>query len=382
MRPNRALLAAIALCLALPSQGEEKAKVPAQPPSAAVSKAADVPSLAAARAELKSSKDRGPAFAARLSALSEALQPDDSLELLAEFAPLAADGAASKELLRRAGELALLLGRYEEAADSLEAAAFRLAPARDDALLLRSARERLAAGETDRALERASLVLRSSSEPALVRGARLVSAWAALVAGRLSDAKSLASAVLSGDEAAIAAPPGGAERREALFVEWAALPGERPSILALLAKEYPESPEYALAVGAASSQDIAFLPLPHWYLSGLLGEVSGSRPAGLIASSSGKGGEAAETETPNGATAKAATEDSSGGKALRYQLGIFSKSGNAALLLAELSKKGFQATIEERLVKGQKLEAVVVQAGSGDTLLRLKDAGYEAYPLF
>jgi tetratricopeptide (TPR) repeat protein len=371
MRPNRALLAGLALCLALPIQGEGKAAPPAKAPAAASPKAADVPSLAAARAELKSAKDGGPAFASRLSALSDALPPGEALELLDEFAPLVSEGATSKALLLRAGELALLLGRYEEAADSFEAAAFRLAPARDDALLLRSARERLAAGETDRAAERADLVLRSASEPSLARGARLVSAWAALVAGRSSDAKRLASAVLSGDGAVGAAPPGGNERREALFIEWAAaLPGERPSALSSLAKEYPESPECALASGDSSSQDIAFLPLPHWYLSGLLGEVSGPRPAGLVASS------AAAT------AAATAADDSSGGKALRYQLGVFSKSGNAALLVAELAKKGFQATIEERLVKGQRLEAVVVQAGSGDTLLKLKDAGYEAYPLF
>lgn len=380
MRRNRALLAAFALCLALPLGGEEKTKVPAKAPAAAASRAADVPSLAAARAELKSGKDRGLAFVARLSTLSEALQAEDSLELLTEFAPLAADGEASKELLLKAGELALLLGRYDEAADSFESAAFRLAPARDDALLLRSARERLAAGETERALERASLVLRSSSEPSLVREARLVLAWAALVAGRLPEAKRLASAVLSGDDAAIAAPAGGTERREALFIEWAALPDERASTLALLAKEYPASPEYALASGKASGQGMDFLPLPHWYLSGILGAVSGPRPAGLVsaASSSGTGDEATKAAT---ATAPPA-EDSSGGKALRYQLGIFAKSGNATLLVAELSRKGFQAEIEERLVKGQKLEAVIVQAGSGDTLLKLKDAGYEAYPLF
>lgn len=398
MRRNRAFLAVFALCLALPLASEGTVKsasasaAKAAPGTAnsaakandgskvdAVSKAVAVPGLASARAELKAAKDRGPAFEARLKALADALSPRDSFELLAEFAPLLYDGSASKNLLCRAGQLALLLGRYDSAADSFEAAAFRLAPARDDVLLLRSARERLASGETDRAAERASLVSRSATDPSLVRASRLVSAWAALVAGRLTEAKRLASVVLAGDDAASAAPLGGPERREALFIEWAALPVDRPSALAVLAKEYPESPEYALASGKASGQGIDFLPLPHWYLSGLIGETSGLR---------------AETEaeaalSPAGTKDRSATTPSpsageGGGKALRYQIGVFSKSGNAASLVAELSKKGFSASIEERLLKGRKLEAVVVQAGSdaNATLLKLKDAGYEAYPLF
>lgn len=376
----------LSLALSLPALPETAPAAKASPsPAAAQSSSAQpssaqpssVPSLAAAQAELGAAKDRGPAFASRLKALSEALSPADSLALLTEFAPLVSEGAASKELLLKGGELGLLLGRFDEAAEDFEAAAFRLAPDRDDALLLRAARAGLAAGEADKAGDRAALVLRSASDPGLLAQARLVAAWASLLSGRPAEAKASASLLLSGQ-----AP----ERREALFLLWAASPAaERPKAAASLSKDYPGSPEADLAAG--KSADLSFLPLPHWYLSGLAAQASGPTPAAGSAvqaggQSSTSSSSSASSSSPSGASS-AATKP--GAAKLRYyQVGIFSKGENAELLVAELAKKGFAATVEERLVKGQKLEAVLVEAGASpeSTLLKLKDAGYEAYQLF
>jgi cell division septation protein DedD len=66
---------------------------------------------------------------------------------------------------------------------------------------------------------------------------------------------------------------------------------------------------------------------------------------------------------------------------LRFQLGIFAKKDNADALVAELGKKGFVARVEKRAVSGQALLAVVVEGGQ-DLGSRLKNAGYEAWPLF
>jgi hypothetical protein len=50
--------------------------------------------------------------------------------------------------------------------------------------------------------------------------------------------------------------------------------------------------------------------------------------------------------------------------------------------VAELGKKGIAARVEKRLVGGRELFAVIVEGEPGATVLKLKDAGYEAWPLF
>ncbi len=402
--PCRFLLAAFALLLLCLCSGTAQNSPAASKTAAATassSPSARPLTLDEARAELLAFKDRGAPFVSRLESFSKQLDPSSYLSLLCEFAPLATGGTASKALLVEAGDLALLLGSYSTAAQNFESAAFRLPPGRDDALLLKACRAYLVSGETDRASDRAELILRSDGSSVLMSGANLVLAWAKLISGRSEEAATASAAILKGSGALPAAAAKSAQRREALFIGWAAAPAAaRSSFAAALSKEYPQSPEASLAAGALPAADggAQFLPLPHWYLSGLIsqqpaGAAAASASAAAVAaapqtaasasgpSSAGNGAGSASAGAGNEASSPAATASSS---PRYYQIGVFSKSENASALLTELGKKGFAAKIEKRQVKGRELLAVVVAAGSDAqaTLLKLKDAGYEAYPLF
>ena len=313
-------------------------------------------------------------FSSRLTSLADALPPFDAVALLKEFAPKISDGDVSKALLTRAGRLAILVGAYDTAADVLEAAAFRLPTARDDALLLLSARCRLAAGEADKAGDRAAIVLRSTGDLPTATDARLVAAWSALVGGdplaASASARMIEATALPKDSAV-----GGAAEREALFIVWAAAPAaDRDKAAAALARAFPDSPEASIAAsyGQASPARawVDLSPLPLWYLGGVLApEKASPEKAKEAASSPAVLPPPADTGAPSA-------------EFHRFQIGIFSDPNNATLLVAELMKKGFTAKTEKRKVRGRDLLAVIVEGDPATTVLKLKDAGYEAYPLF
>lgn len=363
------LALALGLCLGL----APLVAAPASPgPGARLAEA-----LASAKALLAS-----PEAAARIGALADSLEPQDGLALITAVGPSVSDPGQSKALLQRGGRLALLLGSYAPAAELLEAAAFRLPASRDDALLLASARCRLAAGDSEKALDRASIVARSGVNPGLILGARLVTAWANLLKGEVPEARKLAQAILEGPGKALGAS---SERREGLFVLWAAsAPAERPGLAASLGREYPGSPEAALVQGPGSA---TLLPLPHWYLSGVLVSQEASppkaqtspapsQPSALPAAPAPAPG---PSPGPQASPGPAAGEDSA---LRRFQVGIFADAQNAALLVAELAKKSLVGKLEKRNAGGRELFAVIVEGEAGATILRLKDAGYEAWPLF
>ena len=364
--------------------------------------AAPVQDLATARKTATAALGKAD-FASVLSGLADGLPPQDAIALMSEYAPKVADGPASKALLVRAGQLAILLGDFSPAADLLESAAFRLAGGRDDALILQSARCRLASGDSAKAADRASLVGKAAASPALALEAGIVSIWASLIDGDGASASTAAAKLLS------AAPASSPAARELRFILWVAAPvSERASRAAELAKAFPDSVEASIAsskVGAAAPAGL--LPLPHWYLSGLLesaparsATAAGSPavapqpapPASSAAASSpapqpaSQPAQPAASPTPAPTTASPpATAASSGAdqpSMARYQIGIFSDPRNADLLVAELAKKGFSAKAEKRSVGGRDLVAVIVEGEAESILLRLKDAGYEAYPLF
>ncbi len=369
------------------------AAVPSAPPSPAVG-------LDAARKAMALALGK-PDPASALSSLVDSLRPSDALAILQEFAAQLPDAKASKAFLVRGGQLGLLLGDEAGAADFFEAAAFKLPTARDDALLIKSARSRLASGEAAKAQDRAYIVLRSASAPAILLQARLVAAWAFLFMGESAETLALCASLIGqggggapGIQPFLAGPPcpaGSDERKEARFILWAASSVlSRPAAAAALIAEFPGSPEAAIADGSlpdASRRAEAWAqlaPLPHWYLSGVLsvreeGSAGSGRstvPAPLA--------KAVASASPGLAASPVATPAASGSPALtrRYQVGIFSDLRHADELVAELQKKGFSPKIEKRTVAGKALLAVIVEGEADATLLRLKDAGYESWPLF
>ena len=404
MRPANRLASALVLALlGVAALGQASPAAPSSGAGASASSgAAAIQDLAAARKAATAALGKAD-FAAVLSGLADGLPPQDAIVLIGEFGPRVGDGPASKALLVRAGQLAVLLGDFSSAADLLESAAFRLAGARDDALILESARCRLAAGDSAKATDRAFLVGKAAASPALMLEAGIVSTWALLLDGDAASASASATRLLSSASVAPAAA------RELRFILWAAAPAsERPARAAELSKAFPDSVEASIAAsqGRAGSSGGAvpagLMPLPHWYLSGLLGGASASAatpppsptaaspvPAAAAATAvpAAPAAPAAAPQpqppaTPAPASTSAAAPAPGQASVARYQIGIFSDPHNADLLVAELAKKGFSARAEKRVVGGRELVAVIVEGEADSILLRLKDAGYEAYPLF
>ncbi|MFP3043868.1 SPOR domain-containing protein [Treponema primitia] len=78
----------------------------------------------------------------------------------------------------------------------------------------------------------------------------------------------------------------------------------------------------------------------------------------------------------------AAPESTGGPRAL--QAGLFSREQNAQALVSRLASRGFTASVSQKQVNGVTYWAVTLPPGenSNQTILRLKDAGFESFPVF
>jgi hypothetical protein len=373
-RPTFPLILVLALAVAwaaIPASAQlAQAQAPAAPAAAADKAPADLGDAAARLARLSAAGD----YAAALDSYSSALPPADGLALLrqgldpSELSPLAkAPSSLRAPLLIKAGDLALLLGLFSEAAARFEDAAAGTesasAPA-NAALQIESARCCLAAGDIDTASALAASVQAASPGPALDAQARLVEAWAHLLRGEASETASAAAEIAAAKDT-LPAP----QRKEARFLQWlsAASPAKAQAA-ALLAAEFPGSPEAAIAQGSASPP-----PLPHWYLGGLA--QSAAAPSAVPKAQS----------SPPAQPPQPAPGSQSAKGAKRLQVGYFSVEANAEALKDELVSKRFGASVEARTrsaAQGEEKRWIVVVDGGKDiqkTIQALKDAGYEAY---
>jgi cell division septation protein DedD len=66
------------------------------------------------------------------------------------------------------------------------------------------------------------------------------------------------------------------------------------------------------------------------------------------------------------------------------QIGLFRREENAKALMKRLGAAGFKAELMRRIVGTDEYFAVTVAGGdeADKTALRLKDAGFESFPLF
>ncbi len=349
-----------------------------------------VPTLASARKEL-SGMEAGKAFAARLEQLAAGLSPSEGLALLAEFAGRA-PSASRQALWTKAASLSLLLGRFGEAALHFESAAGEGSGEKDQALLLRAARCRVASGDTPRARElaaesrsRAETAAKlagaglpaakgaqtspakpttpkgqtgasgaaksgttpkpspapkpdSLPDPALLKPARIradiVEAWSWLVEGESPRCVDLVRPIIN--DPARGAAKGSAERREALFILWnSASAKERSDAAGMLRSEYPDSPEAGIVRGNVKNP-----PLAHWLLGVLSASLQAPAPERMPA-------DVAKT-TGTGSAAAAQLPAKDGRVTDRLQVGYFSREENAKAFRQELASKGFSAYVEAR----------------------------------
>lgn len=290
---------------------------------------------------------------------------------LAAAAPVS--GPARKSAYEALAALSELAGDYPAAAAAWEEAAFAEKGTRSDADLLEAARCLIVAGEGEKAGGLVKAVLLTGKDEALLARARALS----VVSGALSgDRDSLAALRLLAED-----PRLEVERPFLLFSLWRVSGDDAAA--STLASRYPASPEAAIVAGEKGSpSQVASLPEAAWLLgagrsSSELGPTSRVAPA--------TGGDVppdAEAPDSGGGAGSQSGAPSTGPSA--YQVGLFRDERNATAFLDRLRTAGFVPAIRHKVVSSQEYWSVVVPAGtdSGETVARLKDAGFESYPLF
>jgi hypothetical protein len=256
-------------------------------------------------------------------------------------------------LIRLAG-LFRLLGDQESAARAWTEAAFAEPGGRDDRALVEGARCFAAIGEMDQAEAQTQTVLRTGRDPVSVRNARYLDAQ--IRAFRSGDFSALA---------ALAEDPGYSDYKGAIYYTQWRLSGD-PRYKTRLLTEYPESPEARIA--GADGGAVSAAPMALWFL------FPGREAAVPLAP-------AVAEDAPSPA---ALPRESAGTAPAVLQTGLFSREENARALTERLRRAGFQPDIVRREVNGTGYWAVIVPAGTdmGLTIIHLKDAGFESFPIF
>jgi hypothetical protein len=177
-----------------------------------------------------------------------------------------------------------------------------------------------------------------------------------------------------------------------------------------LLAECPRSPEGRIAAGDTAA--VAALPRAMWLLlpgrAGFSGDrrfpVTPGPSAGAAppVPASGSAPPPADTGSPAGpvpavpaavaasvpASSAAAAAPSPAGNAGKpaalLQTGLFSREANAGAMAERLRNAGFSPSVGRRSVNGTGYWAVTVEPGQdmGQTILRLKDAGFESFPVY
>lgn len=143
----------------------------------------------------------------------------------------------------------------------------------------------------------------------------------------------------------------------------------------LLNKEYPSSMETGIVNGK-----IQIYPAPFWYF---LPRKTGAVPKISYEET------ASGTKSPNTAEAKTSNEhkaasDSTESKPRHQQLGLFRDKENAQNYADKINSKGFKAYIQKEIkASGTTYFLVIVDENAEGTMgIRLKNAGFECYPVF
>lgn len=276
--------------------------------------------------------------------------------------------------LRTLARLEQLRGAYEAAAAFWTEAAYARSGNRDDAALLEAASCYISIGELDKAMADVTTVLLSVKDVALLLKARYLGAQIEALKGEPGSLQTLSALV--GD-------PDHAERQSVILYLLFRISGEA-SYAETLKNRYPQSTEALLL-----EKDLVQLKaLPYWYLPAdrsvlELTQVRESAESGAQSVSAHVPEENSKAETPDASSDDAATAESRDGL-LGLQVGLFSTESNAQSELQRLSAKGFSGAIVSRSIEGKAYWAVLVPVASdvNTMIIRLKDAGFESFPVF
>ncbi len=338
--------------------------------SAALCQTAKTPALSLPQTESTLPKARlalskavgNESFKTYLKAYALVLPANDAVLLCKEYLPKA-QGDQRAELSSFAGSIALVAGRYADAAEF-----FAQSPATDAETRLKAVRCYIAAGNVGAARKQLDVIPDTLAGISYAERKNLAVSWLFLVDGETEKAFILLQSILatSGDAQV---------RREAFFLEWlisrspdfssfsfSGKVSDSGSVEALLSAEFPKSLESALVKKLVFQQ-----PSP-WLLAGLYPPAEARETDRSMAQ---------DVSRQNQGIEKSLSQ-------ARLQVGWFSKKENAEALTAKLKKQGFSVQTETQNISGGEKRWAVIVDVTGDwskTQAKLKDMGYESYLL-
>jgi len=297
----------------------------------------------------------------------------EALSLLERYGPKIEDRAGREHLAYRRGALLEMLGRLEEAEAVYGSLPEAEEPALNAALLL------FEQGFLQEARSRAAGLLARHPQGETALKGRLLLARIAAAQGHSEEAEKLFGELLG-------LPTGSDERPVLLlaafeFLLQAGRRAEAEKLLETLQREYPSSAEAQLARQAwdgRATLPISYLPSPSRLLAALEGSSGGPEEGAREAASPAGGQVPIPPAAPQLAPAP---------QKVLVQTGSFQVRENAAYMVRDLRARGFEASIQEAAVGAALFYRVVVgpalePARAQETLLRLKDAGFEGMLLF
>lgn len=284
----------------------------------------------------------------------------EALALLEKHSPRLPAGAGRRRAYSALAELRELMGDYALAAEAWDSAASSEPGPRHEPSILESARCLIAVGELEKASVAVGTVLLTGKDASALSRARVLSAFIAAFRND-GTALPLLKAVSEAEEYA-------ADRPTILFLLVRVF-GDKAARERLLG-EYPASPEALVLAGKAAR--IASLPL--WLLP--------ADRESLTVRTDSKPADAAAAAPPTNEVPEQQSAAAGGGAVL--QVGLFKAEKNAQVLVSRLASKGFKASSSTRTVGGVSywVVTVVPQRSVQESMMQLKDAGFESFPLF
>lgn len=296
-----------------------------------------------------------PALSAQTGTIASELQRLDAL-----IKDTAAEVGVKKEALNTKARLLELTGNIEDAASVWNEAAFAEAAKRDDKALVKSAACFAAMGEYAQADTALKTILLTSNDAQSVKEARFLSAQIEVLRNGEKGLPVLLAFLENPDYAS--------SQPQIYYLLWKISGSE--SHKAKLIADFPQSPEALLA----RDENASIVPLltPMWVLFPGREQLAFSAPS-------------AEASTENTVSAHVGIEnEEKNTPPILIQVGLYSKEENAVAMLGRLKSKGFTASISSKTVSGTTYWQVTIPPGTdaNRTIMILKDAGFESFPVF
>ncbi len=270
-----------------------------------------------------------------------------------------AGGDAKRGALNEKARLLEMTGNIEEAAQTWNQAAFAEQGKRDDDALLRSAACFAAMGEYAKADANVKTVLLTGRDAGNLRDARYLAAQIEV----LRDGEKgfpVLFAFLDNPEY-VSFYPG------AYYLLWKISGSD--NYKTKLISGFPKSPEALLAQG--TNAGITSAPTPMWIFFPGREQITLTTPE-----------KTSLAEVP--ANARTEEKKPENDTPVLIQVGLYGQQENAKAMVDRLKAKGFTGTTSQKQVSGNTYWQVTVLPGSNpnQTILRLKDAGFESFPVF